>query len=72
MVVTGEDIAALAGLVIALLMLILTMITGNTVYDAAGSMIIVAAVVGKEVHSLLIGSHWFPKYINHCSPQFVL
>lgn len=61
MVVTGEDIAALAGLVIALVMLGLTMITGNTAYDAAGSMliglllIVVAAAVGKEVHSLLIG-----------------
>jgi len=61
MVVTGEDIAALAGLVIALVMLGLTMITGNTAYDAAGSMLIglllvvVAGVVGREVHSLLIG-----------------
>ncbi|MGR8940539.1 MAG: cation diffusion facilitator family transporter [Gammaproteobacteria bacterium] len=61
MVVTGEDIAALAGLVIALVMLGLTMITGNTAYDAAGSMliglllVIVAAVVGREVHSLLVG-----------------
>jgi cation diffusion facilitator family transporter len=61
MVVTGEDIAALAGLVIALLMLALTMLTGNTAYDAAGSMLIglllvvVAALIGKEVHSLLIG-----------------
>lgn len=61
LVVTGEDIAALAGLVIALVMLGLTMITGNTAYDAAGSMLIglllvvVAAVVGREVHSLLIG-----------------
>lgn len=61
MVVTGEDIAALAGLAIALVMLGLTMITGNTAYDAAGSMLIglllvvVAAAVGREVHSLLIG-----------------
>lgn len=61
MVVTGEDIAALAGLLIALLMLVLTMITGNTVFDAAGSIIIgillvvVAWVIGKEIHSLLIG-----------------
>lgn len=61
MVITGEDIAALAGLVIALIMLGLTLITGNAVYDAIGSMliglllVIVAAVIGKEVHSLLIG-----------------
>jgi cation diffusion facilitator family transporter len=61
MVVTGEDVAALAGLGIALVMLGLTMITGNTAYDAAGSMLIglllitVAVVVGAEVHSLLLG-----------------
>ncbi len=61
MVVTGEDIAALAGLVIALVMLSLTLLTGDTAYDAAGSiligvlLIIVAVLVGKEVHSLLIG-----------------
>jgi len=48
-------------LVIAFVMLSLTMITGNTAYDAAGSMLIglllvvVAALVGREVHSLLIG-----------------
>jgi cation diffusion facilitator family transporter len=61
MVVTGEDLAALAGLGIALVMLGLTMITGNTAYDAAGSILIgvllitVAVVVGTEVHSLLLG-----------------
>ncbi|WP_411727373.1 cation diffusion facilitator family transporter [Methyloglobulus sp.] len=61
MVVTGEDVAALAGLGIALVMLSLTMITGNTAYDAAGSILIglllitVALVVGTEVHSLLLG-----------------
>lgn len=61
MVITGEDIAALLGLVIALLGLGLTVLTGNTAFDAVGSMligvllIIVAVVVGVEVHSLLIG-----------------
>ena len=61
MVVTGEDVAALAGLGVALAMLSLTMITGNTAYDAAGSILIgfllitVAIVVGTEVHSLLLG-----------------
>jgi cation diffusion facilitator family transporter len=61
MVVTGEDIAALLGLVIALVTLGLAVLTGNTAFDAAGSMliglllIIVAVVVGAEVHSLLIG-----------------
>lgn len=61
MVVTGEDLAAQVGLGIAFIMLLLTMITGNPVYDAAGSIIIgvllvvVALVVGTEVHSLLLG-----------------
>jgi len=40
MVVTGEDIAALVGLVIALICLGLTVLTGNTVFDAVGSMLI--------------------------------
>jgi cation diffusion facilitator family transporter len=61
MVVAGEDIAALAGLVIALIMLALTMLTGNSAFDAAGSIMIgilliaVALLVGREVHSLLLG-----------------
>ena len=53
MVVVGEDLAALIGLIIALIMLSLALITGNTAYDAAGSiligilLIIVAVLVGK-------------------------
>ena len=61
MVVIGEDIAALAGLVIAAAMLSLAMLTGNPIYDAIGSMLIggllvvVAWLIGREVHSLLLG-----------------
>lgn len=61
MVVTGEDIAALVGLIIALVTLGLTVITGNSAFDAIGSiligilLIVVAGLVGREVHSLLIG-----------------
>ncbi|WP_305908764.1 cation diffusion facilitator family transporter [Methylomarinum sp. Ch1-1] len=61
MVVIGEDLAALVGLLIALVMLSLALITGNTAFDAAGSMLIgillitVAVLIGKEVHSLLLG-----------------
>lgn len=61
MVVVGEDLAALLGLVIAALMLGLTMLTGNPIFDAAGSMLIgillvvVAIMIGREVHSLLLG-----------------
>lgn len=61
MVVIGEDLAALVGLIIALVMLTLALITGNSAFDAAGSIMIgvlliaVAVLVGKEVHSLLLG-----------------
>jgi cation diffusion facilitator family transporter len=61
MVAIGEDVTALAGLMIAMVMLGLTMLTGNTAYDAAGSILIgallitVAVVIGTEVHSLLLG-----------------
>lgn len=61
MVVIGEDLAALLGLVIAAAMLGLTVLTGNTVYDAVGSiligvlLVIVALAVGHEVHDLLLG-----------------
>lgn len=61
MVVVGEDLAALLGLLIASAMLGLTLLTGNSVYDAVGSMLIgllliaVALIVGNEVHALLLG-----------------
>lgn len=61
MVVIGEDLAALLGLVIAAAMLGLTLLTGNAVYDALGSILIgvlliaVALLVGHEVHDLLLG-----------------
>lgn len=60
-VVLGEDIAALAGLVLALAAILLTMATGDPVFDAAGSIAIgvllvgVAMGVGAEIKSLLIG-----------------
>lgn len=61
MVVVGEDLAALLGLVIAFVMLGLTLLTGNAIFDAIGSiligilLVIVALLVGREVHSLLLG-----------------
>lgn len=60
-VVLGEDIAALIGLVLALAAVLATIYTGNPFYDAAGTiaigvvLIIVAIGVGTEVKSLLIG-----------------
>jgi cation diffusion facilitator family transporter len=60
-VVLGEDLTALAGLGIAFVMLVFTMATGNTAYDAVGSILIgtllitVAIVISAVVHSLLLG-----------------
>ncbi len=60
-VIFGEDLAALLGLVFALLAVVATMITGNTVYDAIGSLgigallITVAIFVAIEVKAMLIG-----------------
>ncbi|MGX2040072.1 cation diffusion facilitator family transporter [Methylocaldum sp. MU1018] len=60
-VVLGEDVAALAGLVFALIAVVLAMMTGDPVYDAAGSiaigalLVLVAVGIGAEVSGLLIG-----------------
>ena len=59
-VVVAEDIAALLGLVFALAAVLLTLLTGNPVWDGIGSVAIgllligVAAFVGTEVTSLLL------------------
>ncbi len=60
-VVFGEDLAALIGLTLASAAIILTMVTGNPLYDALGTMsigillFIIALLVGIEVKALLIG-----------------
>ncbi|GAA4163568.1 cation diffusion facilitator family transporter [Gryllotalpicola daejeonensis] len=56
-----EDVAALTGLLLALIGVGLALITGNGVFDAAGSiaigvlLVLVAIVLGTEVKSLLVG-----------------
>lgn len=61
LVVFGEDLAALAGLAFALVAIVVSLVTGNPVYDAVGTLVIgtllllIAVLVGNEVRSLLIG-----------------
>ncbi len=60
-VVMGEDIAALLGLTFALIAVVLSIITGNPVYDAFGSigigvlLIIISFFLAAKVKGLLIG-----------------
>lgn len=60
-VIFGEDLAALLGLVFALVAVLVTMVTGNPVYDAIGTisigalLIIVAFFIAYEIKALLIG-----------------
>ncbi|CAN5436871.1 cation diffusion facilitator family transporter [soil metagenome] len=67
LVITGEDIAALAGLALAFLSLLLTGITGNPVFDALGSMAVgllligVSVAVTIEVKSLITGESASPE-----------
>ena len=60
-VVLLEDVGALLGLVLAFLGVGLTVLTGNSVFDGAATiaigvlLILIAAVIGWEVKSLLVG-----------------
>lgn len=67
LVVTGEDVAALLGLAIAFVAVLLTMITGNTAFDAWGSigvgvlLMVIAFLVAREVKSMMIGESASPE-----------
>ncbi len=69
-VVVGEDIAALAGLSLALVAVLATMVTGNPTFDALGTiaiggvLVLVAITVGIEVKSLLIGESADPETVS--------
>jgi cation diffusion facilitator family transporter len=69
-VIFGEDIAALLGLAFALVAILATMLTGNPVWDAVGSMaigvllIVVAIGIGNEISALLIGQSAEPETEN--------
>ncbi len=66
-VILGEDLAALLGLVLALAAVVVTMVTGDPMWDAIGSMsigvvlIIVAAGIAIEIKGLLIGQSAEPE-----------
>ncbi len=61
LVVFGEDVAALLGLMLALLAVLTAAITGNPIYDAIGTimigilLVVIAFMLAVEVKALLIG-----------------
>ena len=69
LVVLGEDLAALGGLALALVFILLSMLTGNPMWDAVGSIAIgvllvgVALLVGVEVKALLVGQSAEPQVL---------
>lgn len=68
-VILGEDLAALGGLLLALGFIGLAMLTGNPMWDALGSisigvlLIMVAVLVGVEVKALLVGQSAEPQVL---------
>ena len=68
-VVLLEDLASLIGLVLALLGVGLTVLTGNEVFDAygtlaIGALLVVAVILGIEMSSLLIGEGAGPQDVQ--------
>jgi len=70
LVVLGEDLAALGGLVFALLAITLSVITGDPRWDAAGSIVIggllvvVAMFIAIEIKALLVGRSADPEVVR--------
>ena len=66
-VIFGEDLAALLGLVFALAAVLLTVVTGNPLWDAIGTiaigalLVVVAVFVAIEVKAMLIGQSVDPE-----------
>ena len=66
-VIFGEDAAALFGLVFALVAIMIAVITGNPMWDAAGTvaigvlLVVVAVLVAIEVKAMLIGQSVDPE-----------
>jgi cation diffusion facilitator family transporter len=70
LVVLGEDLAALGGLVFALLAITLAVVTGDPRWDAAGSivigglLVIVAMFIAIEIKALLVGRSADPEVVR--------
>lgn len=66
-VIFGEDLAALSGLSLALVAVVLAVVTGNPLWDALGTvaigllLIVVAVFVAVEVKAMLIGQSADPR-----------
>jgi cation diffusion facilitator family transporter len=67
MVVAGEDIAALLGLTFAFTAIVLSVITGNPIWDAIGSisvgalLMVVAVFITREVKAMITGESASPE-----------
>ena len=66
-VIFGEDLAALGGLILAFGFIITALMTGNPMWDALGSvaigalLVLVAGLLGNEVSSMLVGQSADPQ-----------
>lgn len=62
-----EDVSALTGLALALIAVVLTVVTGDARWDAAGSIVIglllmgVAVFIARDTHGLLVGERATPE-----------
>ncbi len=69
-VVFGEDVAALLGLMIALIVISMTHLTGNPLWDAFGTvsigvlLIVIAVFIAIEIKDLLIGQSIDPEKLD--------
>jgi cation diffusion facilitator family transporter len=69
-VIFGEDLAALGGLVLAFGFILTALATGNPMWDALGSiaigalLVLVAVLVGKEVAAMLVGQSADPLVVQ--------
>jgi len=69
-VIFGEDLAALLGLLFALAAVVATMLTGNPLFDALGTLmigallIIIAILIAAEVKQLLLGQSVEPMVLE--------